>query len=67
MKLLVRYRDMLMSTMVQTTVSAWSLPNRALNISFTEATCILPVSFSFMKMQQMISVITKITATARAT
>ena len=67
MKLEVRYRAELMSTMVATTAIAWSLRSRAENISFTVAVFISVGAFSFTLAQQMISVTTKIPETIRAT
>ena len=67
MKLLVRYRAMLISTIVATTTSAWSFPNRARNISFTLVVFMSVVSLSFMNRQQITSVTTKIAATISAT
>ena len=50
----VMYNEQLISTIVTTTVTAWSLEKRALNIWLTVGDCIFTVDFSLMQIQVMV-------------
>ena len=65
-RLLVRYNDVLTSIIAITTIIAWSLDKRDLNISFIPWLSTLSSFFSFTLRQHITSDTTNITATAKA-